>query len=239
MTFNSENSGDDPAPRGPMPPVAADRLQRLGILNTSTTPHTTNGHSARPHATHAANAATKGPRSAWPMLVVGLISINMVVVGITIYLATGRGAASVEPDYYHKATQWDQTAQRKAASDRLGWSMSLAVRAAPHSAAHASVGSASPEPSQCELRLELHDAQAAPIEHAAVEVEAFHNAFSRERLYLKLAESAKGVYSVPALITRPGHWHFRIRADRGTQIFVHEFDQEITLTSATSPTPPK
>jgi nitrogen fixation protein FixH len=248
MNSNSENSGDDLDPRDPMQSVAADRLQRLGLLSPppqarATNRHATSGHTARTSAASTVSAVTP-PRSAWPMLVVALISINMVIVGITIYLANGHGAGAVEPAYYQKATQWDQTVKRQAASDRLGWSMSLAIHTSAQSSSHTAAAHSHVATPACELRLVLHDAQATPVEHAAVEVEAFHNAFSRERLYLKLNESAKGIYSVPAPIARAGSWHFRIRADRGSQIFVHEFDQEIALISNTpqpptpNPTPP-
>lgn len=42
----------------------------------------------------------------WPLLVVGLLSLNVCVCALTVAAAT-RSPAVVEPDYYKKALDWD------------------------------------------------------------------------------------------------------------------------------------
>jgi predicted cobalt transporter CbtA len=43
----------------------------------------------------------------WPVMIVGLLGLNIVVCAITITAAT-TNPAIIEPDYYEKAVNWDE-----------------------------------------------------------------------------------------------------------------------------------
>ena len=56
-------------------------------------------------------------RSLFPGIVFGLLTTNMIVVGITLYLAHSDRSFAVEPAYDQRALSWDEQAagQRRAA----------------------------------------------------------------------------------------------------------------------------
>lgn len=58
---------------------------------------------------------TKPPRGLqWPIFIVALLGLNVLVCTITIVSAV-RNPAEIEPDYYDRALNWDET--RAAATD--------------------------------------------------------------------------------------------------------------------------
>ncbi|MEM7754957.1 MAG: FixH family protein [Planctomycetota bacterium] len=44
----------------------------------------------------------------WPIFIISLLGMNVIVVAITIVSAV-RNPAHVEPDYYNKALNWDES----------------------------------------------------------------------------------------------------------------------------------
>jgi nitrogen fixation protein FixH len=137
------------------------------------------------------------------VLLGGLLSMLAVMIGI----ATHDDGFAVEPDYYQKATRWDETAARQRLSDELGWSSNVALTAlAPGS----------------QLSIELLDAMRAPITGARVEVEAFHNARAADIEHAVLSEAGGGRYHTALRSTRPGLWEVRITAvGAGGERYLH------------------
>ena len=65
----------------------------------------------------------------WPwLLATGLLGIVAVNVTMLFVANSDANGSVVEPDYYRKAVQWDSTMAHRAASDRLGWTASVACR---------------------------------------------------------------------------------------------------------------
>ena len=48
----------------------------------------------------------------WPFIIVGLLGLNMAICAITITAAVTRPAI-IEPDYYEKALNWDESRAAK------------------------------------------------------------------------------------------------------------------------------
>lgn len=61
----------------------------------------------------------------WPLLVIGLLSSSVVVMGFVVMAARSDGGAQVIDDYYGEAVRWDSLAHARQAASRLGWSATL------------------------------------------------------------------------------------------------------------------
>ena len=60
----------------------------------------------------------------WIVAVIGLLALNVTVCAVTVVAATKDPVASaVEPDYYQRAVEWDQTRAAWPPPDRVGWSL--------------------------------------------------------------------------------------------------------------------
>lgn len=149
----------------------------------------------------------------WPAAIVGLIGLNVSIVGVTVYLATSDPSAVVEPGYYEKALAWNQTARLRDASVRLGWKAGIGVTAD-------------------RLTVRLSDSAGAPVAGAAVSVVAFADARAGDRQDLSLAEYSPGEYAGPMRVSRAGLWQFRIEARRGADTFVSTIEQDLATDTA-------
>jgi hypothetical protein len=91
----------------------------------------------------------------WPGMVFVLIGANVCIVAITIIAAnTGKSFAFTEPDYYAAAVRWDETSRALSASANSGWTVEAFVTTS-------------------KTLLSVKDEKAAPVSHAAVDVEYF------------------------------------------------------------------
>lgn len=144
----------------------------------------------------------------WPAAIIGLIGLNVVIVGVTLYFATTDPSVSVEPQYYQKALAWDDTARLRDASARLGWTAGVTVDGD-------------------RLAVRLHDAAGAPVTGAAVTVITFADIRAGDRQELKLNEGEAGVYGGAMRVSRAGLWQFRIEAQRGADTFVRTIEQDL------------
>ena len=59
-----------------------------------------------PANTDASPAASAPSGAKWPVIIVGLLLLNVAVCAVTVTLSL-RNPADVEPDYYDKAMNWD------------------------------------------------------------------------------------------------------------------------------------
>lgn len=145
----------------------------------------------------------------WPMFIVGLLSINATVVGVTVYCAMGDKSAAVEPDYYAKAVNFNQTLAQRETNTRLGWT------------ADASLAPAA-DGGPARLCINLADASGAGLHDAVIDAELFSNLRASQRQQLKLSPTGEGRYAAPARIDRSGLWQVRVRVQRGDQTFTHD-----------------
>ncbi len=138
----------------------------------------------------------------WPGMIFVLLAANVAIVSLMIYAATSDRSFSVEPDYYRKAVEWDDRVAQRERNAALGWSVQVAS-AAPGAPIAA--------------RLSDHDSQ--PIGGAQVEVVAFHNAHSSNRLQTLLEEIEPGLYRSTEVLIRSGSWELRFTVKVGGQTF--------------------
>ena len=151
----------------------------------------------------------------WPAMVVGLLLMNVAVVGVTVVLATRDPSFAVEANYYDKAVAWDDYARRQVASEALGWT------------AVAMVSRDEAAPGQRAVCITLHDAQGAPVEGALVEAVVFHNARAGDREFLRLSETGAGLYEGTARRRRDGVWVVEVTARRAGDEFFAETRAEV------------
>jgi nitrogen fixation protein FixH len=163
----------------------------------------------------AANVTARNSGAIWPAAIVGLLALNVAIVGITVYFAQSDPSAAIEPNYYEKAVKWDQTAAQRDASRRLGWNLVLEFEA-PASGAGT-------------VTARLTDRSGAALEGASVEMIAFHNARAGDRRVVRTEEHPGGEYRGGLSIERSGRWHLMVTARRGTEIFTTEFDQDVVV----------
>lgn len=143
----------------------------------------------------------------WPVVIIGLLGLNMAVVAITVIVATSDPSVAVEPDYYQKALAWDADRDVRRDPGEDGIDVSIQLLPGPDRLSDGQVV--------------VSVAKAGlPVEHAQIEAVVFHFARSGERQTVTLVEQGPGVYAGPASLRRDGNWEIRLRllaAGRGYQ----------------------
>jgi nitrogen fixation protein FixH len=150
-------------------------------------------------------AGNKAAGRKWAAVIVGLISMNVCIVAVTVVCATRDKSFAIEPDYYKKAVEWDRSALERDRGAALGWGVSVALTPARP-------GSTEPV-----VRVSLNGppSAGAPLDGAQVQVEAFAQARSGARLKFYAEGVGGGLYEGAADISRPGLWEVRLRVRRG------------------------
>jgi nitrogen fixation protein FixH len=127
--------------------------------------------------------ARRGPASAatrWILIIVGLLIANVVAMTVLV-LASSSSRPRVIPDYYAKATRYDDVLDEAARSRALGWRIDRVAVGVDR-----------------ELSLEVRDAAGAPLDGARVRVTAIPRAaVGYAELPLELAARGAGRYGVP------------------------------------------
>jgi hypothetical protein len=143
------------------------------------------------------NIAVEERKSVWFLLPIVLLALLLTMLAILIGIATHDDGFAVEPEYYQKASAWDELQVARASSERLGWS---------------SEASLTPSANGSLLSLALVDRSGVPVTGARVEVVAFHNARAADVEPAALSEVGDGRYQVTLGFRRPGLYEVRITA---------------------------
>jgi nitrogen fixation protein FixH len=157
-------------------------------------------------------------RHAWPIAVVAVLAITVAANVAVFWVAGDPDAAAVEPDYYAKALRWDSTLVAREASDGLGWRADVALARTDGGDGGAAV------------IVRLRDAAGAPLEDAAVRVEAIHNRHAAHPVRMTLAPApllGRGAYAARAPLDARGMWEIRLAARRGADVFVDDVRREL------------
>jgi len=147
------------------------------------------------------------PHVVWIGIVCGLLLMSAVAYGTLLAFALMDPSFAVEEDYEQKARDWDRIARERARSQALGWQVELRTAGTVRRGTSA-------------VELTLHDRDGAPIDGAAVELVAFHNARASHRLRARLHPEGGGRYVAELPLHRPGLWEFRLRIGRDDDIYV-------------------
>lgn len=152
-------------------------------------------------------------RSPWPFAIVGLLGMNVVIVGITVAFATSDRSLAIEPNYYQRALSWDRAQIQGTRNTQLGWTTGLTL-----------VRTGVDRAKMC---LVLRDRGGGPIDEARVTVVAFHNSRASERQSVGLSADGEGRYAGEVEAPRDGLWHFQISAVRGTATFTEIIERSL------------
>lgn len=140
----------------------------------------------------------------WPWIIVGLLVGHVSVMVLLIVTANAGESHAVEPNYYQKALDWDQTMAQQRANVALGWELREQA-----SMQHDAVW----------VRASLFDRDGKPLTGAKAELITFHRAHSNDRLELSVPEVAPGVYAIHWPTTHAGLWEMRWRFTAGEKRF--------------------
>src|SRR5262245_8775514 len=109
----------------------------------------------------------------WLLAIAGLLAANVAAM-VTLAVAAHHGGAQIIPDYYARATHYDDELDRSSRSRDLGWRVELAARCAAGGAIDATVV----------------DAAGAPITDAAVQLTGYQRAHAGEMVDVVLAATS-------------------------------------------------
>ncbi len=154
--------------------------------------------------------AVKPRRPRWPWIVVGLLGAHVSLMAVCVTVAvTNHAASGVIPDYYQQAVAWDEHRAEREASEALGWSSAV-------------VPSAVMQADGRRVAVEVTDAEGQPLTDALVTLTCFAERRSLDVLSVSMQAQGGGVYAGVLPIHEPGLWVFRVRAERGGDVFLDE-----------------
>lgn len=160
----------------------------------------------------AANAEQAGAQraSAWPLLVIGLIVMNMFIVAFTIVKAASDPSGAIEPNYYDKALHFDEIKAEKQASDAAGWQASITLERV--------------DAPVCKVSVSLTDALGRPLSQCDLQLTAFAHVRASERIVreMSMRDVASDPLACTLRVSHEGLWTFSIRAQQGDRVHVSE-----------------
>jgi nitrogen fixation protein FixH len=110
----------------------------------------------------------------WLLAIAGLLLANVIAM-VTLAVAANHGSAQVIPDYYAKATHYDDELDRSTRSQALGWRIDIA------DASDA-------------IEATVVDASGAPITGASVRLTGYQRAHASELVDIALIATSAGHY---------------------------------------------
>lgn len=143
----------------------------------------------------------------WPIIIIALIALQLGLGAVTIYFATRDPSFALVPNAYAKALDWDTQSQARRDSNALGWTSELRV--------------GEPDPmGERYLFLTIRDAAGQPIQSAALEAQAYHQARAAAPLNLSFTPVTPGLYRAKAAMQRDGWWVIHATVQRDQQTFL-------------------
>jgi len=151
----------------------------------------------------------------WPILLTSLISIHVVSVVVMVFVATHDNSFAIEPDWYLKGLNYEQTAQQQRENSRLGWLVQLDV-SQPLTGTN-----------QRNVTCTILDRTGKPVRNAKVDVVAFAHLHANNVTRSVLLAHPEGKYGATLACEDPGMWEFRLVITRGPETFTHIVKREI------------
>ena len=122
-------------------------------------------------------------RLVWPGIIFYLLGGQVLLILLTVYLATRDRSFAVEPNYYQQALRWDGVKAQETANRQLGWTIAIDVGHDVNVRGERSV--------TCTLR----DRSGQPLEEALIDLVAFAHARGNDRYAAVLQPCGGGQYS--------------------------------------------
>ena len=151
----------------------------------------------------------------WPVCLMGIFVVNGIGVAIVLFFALQDPAMAVEPGYYEQALAWDEHREQEQRNEALSWGKVLSHEVAGN------------DPTRRVVSLEMSDREGAALEGASIEFVAFNAARAKERLSGSFTAVGGGRYDTVLTIQYPGLWVFRLRCERGGDVFTHQGELRI------------
>jgi nitrogen fixation protein FixH len=141
----------------------------------------------------------------WPIAIVGVLVATVGANVAAFIAAVGPQAATVEPDYYRKAVEWDSTLAQRERNAALGWRIDAVLGDVSRDGAT--------------LEATLLDPHGAPLDGADVRVEALHNRDGAHPVAGRLEPAGAGRYAARLPLRRAGLWELRFDVRRQDRRF--------------------
>ena len=137
-------------------------------------------------------------RTTWTVAIAGLLGVN-VIAAVTLAVLAHRGGAQVIPDYYAKASHYDDQMARSAVSQALGWRVDVQLAGGVVDAT-------------------VVDAAGRSIDDARVRVTGYQRAHASEPIDVVLTAAADGRYR-GTVAARRGWYDLEVTASAGASRF--------------------
>jgi nitrogen fixation protein FixH len=151
----------------------------------------------------------------WPILLTSLISIHIVSVVVMVIVATHDRSFAIEPDWYLKGLNYEQTVQQQRENRRLGWSVQLDISPPLTGTKQRSV------------TCMVFDRGGKPVKNAKVDLVAFAHLRANSPTSRVLLPQDGGEYGATFGFEDPGMWEFRLLITRGAETFTQIVKREI------------
>lgn len=142
-------------------------------------------------------SASRETKSAlfWGAFILGLLTINLGIAALAIYMAVGDSSFRPLPNYSSQAVDWQIHKDLLEASDRLAWNIQLA-----------------PLGKNEGVRIGIKDAMGNPVKGCTGWVEAYHFTRSGQSQSVEIAPEGdqEGVYLAAISIDREGKWQISL-----------------------------
>lgn len=122
---------------------------------------------------------------------------------------------TADDDYYQQAVAYDDYKAQEARNRELGWTLDLEVARVVNAGVR-----------ETEISLRVTDGEGRPLDHAEVNLEAFHLARAGDRFRSVLPMTAPGVYRAVMPLRRVGIWEFRFTILREGERFTARMERE-------------
>ncbi len=142
---------------------------------------------------------------AWPLIVVGMLLANVLIVGVTVVAAV-RSRSPVERDYYAKGLAWDESARQIALNRSLGWAIDARIARGP----------------EARLLASVRDGAGKPIRAAKIVATIFFDATPQHASDVLLLARDEGGFEADVPVDRPGLWRARFVVDAAGMRFTDE-----------------
>ncbi len=160
-----------------------------------------------PKAHDEARGGLKNTGRRWPLVIVGLLLLNVAITAALITLSSRDPGLMVERDYDQRALEWDNFARQRLASESLGWTADVTIDTAGV---------------QPRLIVRLADSQGQPVIPERAEAIAFPQSHASQSQVLRLipVEGDPAACSSVINLTHPGLWEVRLTANRDGKAFM-------------------
>jgi nitrogen fixation protein FixH len=167
---------------------------------------------------HPTPPANLDPRKSrwwvWPTIVGTLLAVHTAGMLFAVSIANRDRSFKVDPDYYRKGLTLDARKAQLAASDKLGWTVSVSADLDSSKSART-------------VAVKLLDRQGQPLTGATIALSFYHHARGSDVRTLTLTDAVTpGVYTASTNLTTVGFWQVDFVVTRGSDTFVKTIDAQ-------------